>query len=171
MECTGKEIYRRFWISNQIFNSSYGSQNKAHSLDNTVAVFGKNLNFVDDYLKNCKRFWHAVFARCSILISFTFWTSLIKIVRVIFEKKSKNCHFDHIFGLFGWSNFFGWSGHVIFFLLSISKIMQSFKKIVRAVFEIIGSLLMITGVIMGGQPIDVSLRKTLGTLSIFVLWR
>ena len=106
MRRTGKRIYRRFWISNQIFDSIYGSRDIAHSLDTTFGNFGQNLNFVDDYLKNGKRFWHAVFARCSELISSTFWASFIKIVRAIFEKKSKNCHFDHIFGLFGWSKIF-----------------------------------------------------------------
>ena len=110
MRRTGKRIYRRFWISNQIFDSIYGSRDIAHSLDTTFGNLGQNLNFVDDYLKNGKRFWHAVFARCSELISSTFWASFIKIVRAISEKKSKNCHFDHIFGFFGWSDpkfFFG----------------------------------------------------------------
>ena len=106
MRRTGKRIYRRFWISNQIFDSIYGSRDMALSLDTTFGIFGQNLNFVDDYLMNGKRFWHAVFARCSELISSTFWASFIKIVRAIFEKKSKNCHFDHIFGLFGWSKIF-----------------------------------------------------------------
>ena len=106
MRRTGKRIYRRFWISNQIFDSIYGSRDMALSLDTTFGNLGQNLNFVDDYLKNGKRFWHAVFARCSELISSTFWASFIKIVRAIFEKKSKNCHFDHIFGLFGWSKIF-----------------------------------------------------------------
>ena len=106
MTAVWKEIYRRFWISNQIFDSIYGSRDIAHSLDTTFGNSGQNLNFVDDYLKNGKRFWHAVFARCSELISSTFWASFIKIVRAIFEKQSKNCHFDHIFGLFGWSKIF-----------------------------------------------------------------
>ena len=106
MRRTGKRIYRRFWISNQIFSSIYHSWDMGLSLDTTFAIFGQNLNFVDEYLKNQNFFWHAVFARCSELISSTFWASFIKIVRAIFEKKSKNCHFDHIFGLFGWSKFF-----------------------------------------------------------------
>ena len=89
MRRTGKRIYRRFWISNQIFDSIYGSWDIAHSLDTTFGNFGQNLNFVDDYLKNGKRFWHAVFARCSELISSTFWASFIKIVRAIFEKSQK----------------------------------------------------------------------------------
>ena len=72
MRRTGKRIYRRFWISNQIFDSIYGSRDIAHSLDTTFGNLGQNLNFVDDYLKNGKRFWHAVFARCSELISSTF---------------------------------------------------------------------------------------------------
>ena len=106
MRRTWKTIYRRFWISNQIFDSIYGSRDIAHSLDTTFGIFGQNRNFVDEYLKNQNFFWHAVFARCSELISSTFWASFIKIVRAIFEKKSKNCHFDHIFGLFGWSKIF-----------------------------------------------------------------
>ena len=103
---TGKRIYRRFWISNQIFNSIYGSRDTAHSLDTTFGNFGQNLNFVDDYLKNGKRFWHAVFTGSSESISSTFWASFIKIVRAISEKMSKNSHFDYIFGLFGWSKIF-----------------------------------------------------------------
>ena len=101
-----KEIYRRFRISNQIFRSIYGSRDIVHSLDTTFAVFGQNLNFVDEYLENGNFFGHAVFARTSESISSTFWSILIKIVRAVFEKKSKKCHFDHIFGLFGWSKIF-----------------------------------------------------------------
>ena len=48
MRRTGKEIYRRFRKSNQIFSSIYGSGDIARSLD----VFGQNLNFVDEYLEN-----------------------------------------------------------------------------------------------------------------------
>ena len=44
-----KEIYRRFWISNQIFDSIYGSRDIARSLDTT---FGQNRNFMDEYLEN-----------------------------------------------------------------------------------------------------------------------
>ena len=47
-----KEIYRRFWISNQIFDSIYGSRDIGRSLDTTLGNFGKNLNFVDEYLQN-----------------------------------------------------------------------------------------------------------------------
>ena len=50
--CTKKGIYRRFRISNQIFDSSYGSGDIVDSLDTTLAIFGKNLNFVDEYLQN-----------------------------------------------------------------------------------------------------------------------
>ena len=106
MRRTGKRIYRRFWISNQIFDSSFRSRDMERSLDTTFGIFGQNRNFVDEYLKNQNFFWHAVFARCSELISSTFWASFIKIVRAISEKKSKNCDFDHIFGLFGWSKIF-----------------------------------------------------------------
>ena len=106
MRRTGKRIYRRFWISNQIFDSSFRSRDMERSLDTTFGIFGQKRNFVDEYLKNQNFFWHAVFARCSELISSTFWASFIKIVRAISEKKSKNCHFDHIFGLFGWSKIF-----------------------------------------------------------------
>ena len=49
---TGKRNYRRFWISNQIFGSIYGSRDIAHSLDTTFDNFGQNLNFVDEYLEN-----------------------------------------------------------------------------------------------------------------------
>ena len=106
MRRTGKEIYRRFWISNQIFSSIYRSWDMGLSLDTTFAIFGQNLNFVDEYLENGNFFGHAVFARCSELISSTFWPSFIKIVRAVFEKKSKNLHFDHIFVLYGWTRIF-----------------------------------------------------------------
>ena len=72
MRYGGKRIYRRFRISNQIFGSIYGARDIAHSLDTTFAVFGQNLNFVDEYLENGNLFGHAVFARRSELISSTF---------------------------------------------------------------------------------------------------
>jgi len=106
MRRTGKRIYRRFWISNQIFDSIYGSRDMALSLDTTFGIFGQNLNFVDEYLENQIFAGHAVFARLSELISSTFWPSFIQILNVVFEKKSKNRQFDHIFALYGWSRFF-----------------------------------------------------------------
>ena len=106
MRRTGKEIYRRFRISNQIFGSIYGSGDIARSLDTTFDVFGQNRNFVDEYLENGNFFGRAVFGRCSELISSTFWASLVKIVRAVFEKKSKKCRFDHIFVLYGWTGIF-----------------------------------------------------------------
>ena len=101
-----KEIYRRFRISNQIFRSFYGSRDIERSLDTTLPVFGQNWHFVDEYLENGAKSWHAVFAGCSILISSTFWSVLSKFRQAVFEKKSKNRHFDHIFALYGWSRFF-----------------------------------------------------------------
>ena len=106
MRRTGKKNYRRFWISNQIFDSIYGSRDIALSLDTTFAIFGQNLNFVDEYLENQIFAGHAVFARLSELISSTFWASFIEICIVVFEKKSKKCHFDHIFVFYGWTRFF-----------------------------------------------------------------
>ena len=52
MSCTQKSIYRKLRISNQIFDSSYGSGDIVDSLDTTLAIFGQNLNFVDEYLQN-----------------------------------------------------------------------------------------------------------------------
>ena len=106
MRRTGKRIYRRFWISNQIFDSIYGSRDMALSLDTTFGIFGQNLNFVDEYLENQIFAGHAVFARLSELISSTFWESFIEFWDVVFEKKSKKCHFDHIFVFYGWTRFF-----------------------------------------------------------------
>ena len=102
----GKEIYCRFWISNHIFDSIYGSRDIEQSLDTTFTVFGQNWHFVDEYLINRAKFGRGVFAGCSILISSTFWSFLTKIVRAIFEKKSKNRDFYHIFVLYGWPGFF-----------------------------------------------------------------
>ena len=39
MTAVWKEIYRRFWISNQIFDSIYGSRDIARSLDTTFGNF------------------------------------------------------------------------------------------------------------------------------------
>ena len=50
MRRTGKEIFCRFRISNQIFHTIYGSQDIERSLDTTLAVFGQNLTFMDEYL-------------------------------------------------------------------------------------------------------------------------
>ena len=106
MRRTGKRIYRRFWISNQIFDSIYGSRDMALSLDTTFGIFGQNRNFVDEYLKNGIFVWHAVFAGHSEMISSTFWPSFIEILNVLFEKKSKNPSKMDIFALYGWSRFF-----------------------------------------------------------------
>ena len=57
MRYGGKRIYCRFRISNQIFGSSYRSRDIGHSLDTTFAIFGQNLNFVDEYLENGKCYW------------------------------------------------------------------------------------------------------------------
>ena len=46
----GKEIYRRFRISNQIFDSIYGFWDIERSLDTTFAVFNQNWHFMDEYL-------------------------------------------------------------------------------------------------------------------------
>ena len=56
MRRTGKRIYRSFGISNQIFNSIFGYGDIAHSFNTTSGNFGQNLNYVDDYLINGKRF-------------------------------------------------------------------------------------------------------------------
>ena len=40
------------------------------------------------------------------MIPSTFWASFIEILRAIFEKKSKNHQFDHIFELYGWTGIF-----------------------------------------------------------------
>ena len=106
MAAVWKEIYRRFWISNQIFDSIYGSRDMALSLDTTFGIFGQNRNFVDEYLKNGIFVWHAVFAGHSEMISSTFWPSFIEILNVLFEKKSKNPSKMDIFALYGWSRFF-----------------------------------------------------------------
>ena len=62
---SGKEIFCRFRISNQIFCSVYGSRDIERSLDPTFAVFGENLNFMDEYLENRIFSGYAVFAGCS----------------------------------------------------------------------------------------------------------
>ena len=62
MAAVWKEIYRRFQTSNQIFYSIYGSWDTERSLDTTLAVFRQNLHFVEEYLQNGAKSWHAVFA-------------------------------------------------------------------------------------------------------------
>ena len=69
---TEKEIYCIFWISNQTFSSIYRSRDIARSLDTTFAIFGQNINFVDEYLENGIFFGHTVFTSTSQLISSTF---------------------------------------------------------------------------------------------------
>ena len=68
MRVVRKVIFRRFRISNQIFNSIYRSRDIARSLDTT---FGPNLTFMDEYLKNQIFPGLAVFAETSNLISTT----------------------------------------------------------------------------------------------------
>ena len=102
----GKEIYRRFRISNQIFRSIYGSRDIERSLDTTLPVFGQNWHFVDEYLENGAKFGHAVFASRSVIISTTFWSIFTKISILLFFWQFLTCHFDHIFVLYGWTGFF-----------------------------------------------------------------
>ena len=96
-----KRQERKFIVDSEyqirFFSSIYGSGDTARSLDTTFGIFGQNLNFVDEYLENGNFFGHAVFGRGSELISSTIWSILAKIVRAVFEKKSKKCHFDHVF--------------------------------------------------------------------------
>ena len=66
MRVVRKVIFRRFRISNQIFNSIYRYRDIARSLDTT---FGPNLTFRDEYLENRIFPGHAVFAETSNLIS------------------------------------------------------------------------------------------------------
>ena len=106
MRWLGKEIFRRFRISNQIFHTIYDSRDIERSLDPTLAVFGENLNFMDEYLENGLKFWPAVFCVCSVSFSSTFWSLKTKIVRAVSEKIAKNHHFDHIFAIFAESGFF-----------------------------------------------------------------
>ena len=106
MRRQGKEIYRRFRISNQIFGSIYGSRDIERSLDPTLAVFGQNRNFMDEYLENGHFLDVRFFANVFVTISSTFWPKMNKIVRAVFEKKSKNRHFDHIFVIYGWTRIF-----------------------------------------------------------------
>ena len=68
MRVVRKVIFRRFRISNQIFNSIYRSRDIARSLDTT---FGPNLTFRTEYLENRIFPGHAVFAETSNLISTT----------------------------------------------------------------------------------------------------
>lgn len=102
----GKQIYRRFRISNQIFSSIYLSRDIARSLDTTFAVLGQNRNFMDEYLENGHFLDVRFFANVFVTISSTFWPKMNKIVRAVFEKKSKNRHFDHIFEIYGWTRIF-----------------------------------------------------------------
>ena len=106
MRLQGKEIYRRFRISNQIIGSIYGSRDIERSLDPTLAVFGQNRNFMDEYLENGHFLDVRFFANVFVSISSTFWPKMNKIVRSVFEKKSRNRHFDHIFVLYGWTGIF-----------------------------------------------------------------
>ena len=72
MRYGGKRIYRRFRISNQIFGSIYGSRDIERSLDPTLAVFGQNRNFMDEYLENGHFLDVRFFANVFVTISSTF---------------------------------------------------------------------------------------------------
>ena len=72
MTVVRKVIFRRFRISNQIFNSIYRSRDIARSLDTT---FGSNLTFMDEYLENQIFPGLAVFAETSNLISTTIFSN------------------------------------------------------------------------------------------------
>ena len=68
MAVQGKEIFRRFRISNQIFGSTYRSRDIARSLDTTLAIFAKNLNVFHE------RFSHQLCARNTVLrAKYTWW--------------------------------------------------------------------------------------------------
>ena len=97
----GKEIFRRFRISNQILGSVYGSRDIERSLDPTFAVFGRNRNFMDEYLENGDSSGPAVFCKCSVLISSIISQRFIEIVRAVSEKKSKNPSKMHVSVLYG----------------------------------------------------------------------
>ena len=90
-----KRIFRWFRISNQIFHSIYRSRVIRRSLDLVLAVLTKNANFMDEYLENGASFWRAVFFCWSVSFSSTFWPKIIKIVRVVFEKRWKNLIFSY----------------------------------------------------------------------------
>ena len=90
MRRTGKEILCRFRISNQIFGSIYCSRDIERSLDTTLAVFGENLNFMDEYLENRGSYGPAVFCKCFVTISSTILELFSQIVRAVFEKIAKN---------------------------------------------------------------------------------
>ena len=96
---SGKEISCRFWISNQIFHTIFRSGDIGRSLDPILAIMTKNTNFEDEYLKNGKWFWCAVFCKRSGTMCTTFWPSLKKFCIVVFEKKPKNYSKNHIFGI------------------------------------------------------------------------
>ena len=65
-----------------------------------VQKMPKNAIFEAKCLKNGKRFWCAVFCRCSGTMWTTFWPNLIKFLRVVSEKKPKNLSKNHVFAIF-----------------------------------------------------------------------
>ena len=113
----GKEIFRRFRISNQIFGSVYGSRDIERSLDPTLVVFSQNRNFMDEYLENGGSSWPAVFCKCSVTILSIILEHLTEIVRAVFEKIAKKYDFDHIFVLYGWTGFFAENPAVSHFII------------------------------------------------------
>ena len=136
MRRTGKEIFCRFRISNQIFGSIYGSRDIERSLDTTFAVFGQNLTFMDEYLEIRGSYGPAVFCKCFVMISSIILELFIKIVRAIFEKIAKNPSKMHKLQILWMIQiFFRKSGSVTSHTLSRSNIVQSFKKFCGAVFS------------------------------------
>ena len=106
MRPSGKEIFRGFRISNQIFGSYNRSRDIERSLDTTLAVFSKiwtlwmNISWTEEDLD--VRF----FANASYRFPLPFGSVLSKSLGAVFEKIPKNYHFDHIFVLYGWTGFF-----------------------------------------------------------------
>ena len=127
MRHSGKEIFCRFRISNQIFNSNYGSRDIERSLDPTLGIFGQNLNFMDEYLENRDmRFSQGVHTH--FVLSFSAKKSWGRTDRfpAKVQKVLKNARFRNF-----WMNqiFFRKSGFVTFLDILKANLMQKIRKI------------------------------------------
>ena len=107
MRRTGKEIYRRFRISNQIFGSISGSGDIARSLDTTFCRFWPKSQLCGWISREPDFCWTCGFRRLFIdTLYYRFQSKKDGSSWLDFQKMSKNHSKMYIFVLYGWTKFF-----------------------------------------------------------------
>ena len=107
MRRTGKRIYRRFRISNQIFGSISGSGDIARSLDTTFCRFWPKSQLCGWISREPDFCWTCGFRRLFIdTLYYRFQSKKDGSSWLDFQKMSKNHSKMYIFVLYGWTKFF-----------------------------------------------------------------